>query len=164
MSVFECPLCDLPLLTLGELRICRSCAYRIGEPPPTLTHSQVAEATARYLAQGGAITRLAAGPARLATDVRLEERLVNGIRLVPWDELTDPWRNPDFNLFLGGRDVTPHVTSAQAAEAVEVAESRAAESRAAEGHPAHESEPAGGASEGDIPLELLAGAKRGEGG
>lgn len=147
MSVTQCPLCDLPLLSLGELQVCRFCAYRIGEPPPTFTHSQVAEATAQYLALGGAITRLPDGPARLTTDVRLQEEIVNGLQPVPWEDLTEPCRNPDLNLILGGRDVTPHVTSAQAA-------AQAAEVRAGrEGDPSRE-----------IPLALLAGSKRGEGG
>lgn len=146
MSVYECPLCDLPLLTLGEVQVCRTCAYRIGEPPRGITRTQVAEATARYVANGGAITRLPDGPARLTADVRLQEEIVNGLQPVPWEELTRAPRNPDFNLFLGGRDVTPHVTSAQAA-------ARAAERRGREDDP--------GAV---IPLALLAGSKRGEGG
>jgi hypothetical protein len=148
MSVTECPLCDLPLLSLGSLQVCRSCAYRIGEPPPTFTHSQVAEATAHYVARGGAITRLPDGPARLATDVRLQEQIINGIPSVPWEDLIEPWRNPDFNLILGGRDVSPQVTSAQAAAPVAGAKVGRED----------------GGSEGDIPLELLAATKRGEGG
>jgi hypothetical protein len=97
------------------VRYCRYCAYRIDEGEPGLSRSQVAEATSRYLAAGGAITRLPPGPRPPPADVRLNEEIVAGLRAVPWDEVAIAPLNADFNVAKGGRDVSPEVTSLQAA-------------------------------------------------
>ncbi|HUJ77004.1 MAG TPA: hypothetical protein VL359_19215 [bacterium] len=65
MKTHLCPFCDEPLVHLGRLFLCGWCGYRLGVAEPLISHSQVAEATARFLERGGRITRLPDGPARL---------------------------------------------------------------------------------------------------
>jgi hypothetical protein len=82
-----CPLCAEPLVRVSGLRLCGFCGFRLGLAEPRITHEEVEEATARFLAAGGVITRLPDGPEPDPVEVRLQEEINMGLLPVPWDEV-----------------------------------------------------------------------------
>ena len=82
-----CPLCDEVLARISGVWLCGWCGFRLGLAEPHVTHEQVAEATARFLAAGGVITRLPDGPEPEPVEVRLKEEITMGLLPRPWDEV-----------------------------------------------------------------------------
>jgi hypothetical protein len=82
-----CPLCEEPLARVSGLWLCGWCGFRLGLAEPRVTHEEVAEATARFLAAGGVITRLPDGPEPDPAEVRLREEITLGLLPRSWDEV-----------------------------------------------------------------------------
>ncbi len=68
-----CPLCEEALLQFREVWLCGWCGFRIGVAEPHVSHQQVADATAHFLAQGGKINRLPDGPGEEEKEEREEK-------------------------------------------------------------------------------------------
>jgi len=81
-----CPLCEVRLVRTSGLLFCGWCGFRLGLIEPYVSRAEIEEATRRYLAAGGVITRLPDGPEPPREEVRLNEEVTLGL-LPAWHEV-----------------------------------------------------------------------------